>query len=148
MIVGSPRQALAYMFACRTGPGLVQQVPGRLPRDTGRHHLDHVLVGALLYGPRIKGCCGVKQGSTLDQQLRTWATERGTERSDQILAIERRMRTLLRLHGMMHQPTRFRAQRYDCGDGSPQLRAVGFEAVREKPVAGLSKFCSDSRNLG
>jgi hypothetical protein len=148
MIVGSPRQALAYMFACRTGPGMVQQHPGRLPRDTGRHHLDHVLLGALLYGPRITGCCGVTPGSHLDLELRTWATERGTERSDQVRAIERRMRTLLRLHGMMHQPTRFRAQRFDCGDGSPQLRALGFEAIGEKTVARVAKFCSDSRNLG
>lgn len=87
------------------------------------------MVGAMLYGQRILGNCGVVQGSHLDAKLRLWATQRGAiERDDQILAIERRMRALLRAHGMMTH-RRFRARReLDTGDGTPTLRAIGFDA--------------------
>lgn len=131
MIVGSPRQALAYLFAAQQGPGMARPKHHDAPtRDTGRSHWDHVMVGAMLYGRRILGNCGVVQGSHLDAKLRLWATQRGAiERDDQILAIERRMRALLRAHGMMATQRRFRARReLDTGDGTPTLRAIGFDA--------------------
>lgn len=142
MIFRSPRQALAYLFAAQRGPGLARPKWHDAPRTTGNHHLDHVEIGAMLYGPRRTGGCGIVMGSKLEADLREWATERGVHRSDQVLAIERRLRCILRAHGVLPQRTRFRSARFDCGDGSPSLRAVGFEAVQEKPVAALSNFCS------
>lgn len=148
MIFHSPRQALAYLFAAQRGPGLARPSYGIVPRDTGRHHFDHVELGAYLYGPRKLGMCGVTMGSPLDIELREWATERGVHRTDQVRAIERRLRCLLRAHGVMPVRRRFKAHRYDCQDGSPQLRAIGFEDVSEKPLASVAKFCSHLGSLG
>lgn len=127
MIFGSPRQALAYGFACERGPGLAQPKYHDAPRSTDRHHLDHVEVMALLYGPIDEGCCGVERGSELDHDLRVWATERGTPRSNEVLRIERRLRALMRAQGVLVVRRRFVVRRQlDTGDGTPTLRAVGF----------------------
>lgn len=154
MIFHSPRQALAYLFAAQRGPGMARPSYGRVPRDTGRHHFDHVELGAYLYGPRNKGMCGVVMGSHLDTALREWATERGTHRSDQVRAIERRLRCLLRAHGVMPVRRRFQCVRVPTGqvDETGQERtsvlALGFEDVSEKPLASVAKFCSHLGSLG
>lgn len=133
MIFGSPRQALAYAFACERGPGLARPKWHDAPRTTGNHHLDHVEVMALLYGRNpdgtpAPGCCGVERGSELDLDLRVWATERGTMRTNDVLAVERLLRRLMRAQGTLHERRRFRARReLDTGDGTPTLRAVGFD---------------------
>jgi hypothetical protein len=135
MIYGSPRQAIAYLVTCRQGPGMARPSHnGLIAKDTGRHHLDHVLVGALLYGPREQGYCGVVKGSGLDLELQQWATQRGLGRSDEVRAVERRMRCLLRAHGIMVARYRFHARRHVSDDGSPVLRAVGFEALDDSDL--------------
>jgi hypothetical protein len=149
MIFGSPRQALAYVFACERGPGLAQPKWHDAPRSTDRHHLDHVEVAALLYGPIDQGCCGVVRDSELDQDLRAWATERGTPRTNEVLAIERRLRALLRAQGVMVVRHRFVARRHlDTGDGTPTLRAVGFtferKSLRDCPGSAQTSSISDT----
>lgn len=141
MIFGSPRQALAYVFACERGPGMARPKYHDAPRTTGNHHLDHVEVAALLYGRNpdgspAAGCCGVVRGSELDMELRMWATQRGTARTNEVLAIERKLRALLRAQGVLHERRRFRALRQlDTGDGTPLLRAIGFEPFAQDACA-------------
>lgn len=125
MIFGSPRQALAYLYAAQRGPQLAQPRYHDAPPSTDRSCWDHVEIGALLYGPRRTGGCGVVQGSPLDVELRTWATERGTGRSDQVRAIERRMRGLLRNHGLQRPtPAVLRMRRWEDPEGRAWTRAV------------------------
>ncbi len=132
MIFGSPRQALAYLFACERGPLLARLQPDNVPPSTNRHHLDHVEVGALLYGPKAMGCCGVVRDSELDQELRQWATQRGTPRTGEVEWIDRKLRRLLLAQGCMVVRRRFRARRHaDAGDGTPTLRAIGFDEARK-----------------
>ena len=145
MIFGSPRQALAYVFACERGPGMARPKYHDAPRTTGNHHLDHVEVAALLYGRNpdgtpAPGCCGVVRGSELDMELRIWATQRGDKdvdlRTSGVLAIERKLRALLRAQGVLHERRRFRARRQlDTGDGTPVLRAIGFEPFAQDACA-------------
>jgi hypothetical protein len=115
VIFGSPRQGLAYLYAHHRGPSLARPRYHDAPGETGRSHLDGPLVGALLYGPvepeeagAMPGC-GVVQGGELDLELRRWATTagQGTERSDAIRRVERRLRDLFREHGLMR--ARYRA---------------------------------------
>jgi len=155
VIFHSPRQALAYLFAAQRGPGLARPSYGIVPRDTGRHHFDHVELGAYLYGPRKLGMCGVTMGSPLDIELREWATERGVHRTDQVRAIERRLRCLLRAHGVMPVRRRFRCVRVPTGQVAEttgqertSVLALGFEDVSEKPLASVAKFCSHLGSLG
>lgn len=101
MIFGSPRQALAYLYAHHRGPTAARPKYHDAPPDTGGSHWDGSIVGALLYGPRSTGSCGVPPDSTLDRQLRYWATHSGVRRTKQIAAIERRMRSVLRAHGLI-----------------------------------------------
>lgn len=146
MIFGSPRQALAYLFACERGPRLAQPRYHDAPPSTDRHHLDHVEVGAMLYGRNpdgtpAPGCCGIERGSELDRDLRRWATERGDKgedlRTNGVLAIERKLRALLRAQGALVVRRRLRAIRaagaidpttgvHTSPDGTPTLRAIGF----------------------
>ncbi len=105
MIFGSPRQALGYLYAAQRGPQLARPRYHDAPPSTDRTCWDHVEIGALLYGPRREGYCGVTQGSALDLELRAWAThEAGAERTNQVRAIERRLRGLLRRLGLQHSP--------------------------------------------
>lgn len=98
MRFGSPREALAYMYRCHAGPQLARMRTEA--RDTSRTCWDHVAVGALLYGPRSEGCCGVERGSALDLELQAWALTTGAERTGAVLAVERRLRRALRAHGL------------------------------------------------
>lgn len=101
MIYGSPRQALAYLYAHHRGPSIARPRYHDAPPDTGRSHLDGPLVGALLYGPRSTGGCAIVPGSPEDLELRQWATSPGGERTSLVLAVERRMRASLRAHGLL-----------------------------------------------
>lgn len=118
---GSPREALAYLYAAQRGPQLARPKYHDAPPSTDRSCWDHVEIGAMLYGPRRAGLCGVPQGSSLDLELRQWATERGTPRSAQVRAIERRMRDVLRRAGLMR--TRTRARTWVDPDGLRWTRA-------------------------
>ncbi len=100
---------------------------GRLAADTSRSHWDGAEVGALLYAPRVpveEGAspgCGVEHGSELDLELRRWATTAGcgTERTDAVRSIERKLRDLLREHGLMQERTRAPAvRRWTDPDGA------------------------------
>ena len=48
MIVGSPRQALAYLYAHHRGPTLARPKYHDAPGGTGRQHWDGALIGAML----------------------------------------------------------------------------------------------------
>lgn len=95
MIFGSAREAIAYLYAHHRGPTAARPKYHDAPGETGRSHWDGALLGAMLYGPRKLGCCGIIPGSLLDRQVREWATTAGVPRSDQVRAIDRRMRKQL-----------------------------------------------------
>lgn len=112
MIFGSPRQALAYLYAHHRGPTAARPKYHDAPGGTGRSHWDGTQVGAMLYGPRSAGCCGVERGGELDQRIRAWATAahlsscRGKgcdclDRTDEVLGVERKMRAILRHHSLL-----------------------------------------------
>ena len=114
MIVGSPRQALAYLYAHHRGPKSARPQYGHVPADTGRSHWDGSLIGAMLYGPRVpelgqRPGCGIVSGSVEDAEVQRWATNVDehpndpdkTLRTPLVLSVERRMRTRLRAEGLM-----------------------------------------------
>lgn len=114
---GSVRQALGYMFSCTRGPELRQPRYTDAPGSTGHHHLDHVLVAALLYGPNPgrhdpttgEWCegCGVEHGDDLDAELQEWAlaSNRDDESpSDRVLDVLAQLRELLDHHGLRARP--------------------------------------------
>jgi hypothetical protein len=102
---GSARQSLAYMFSCRRGPALKQPRYSTTSPSTGHHHLDHVLVGSLLYGDIAEGCIGVVPGDDLDEELRDWVTDRDAEPSDRVREVVSMLRQLLEQHGLTSRPT-------------------------------------------
>lgn len=103
MIFGSPRQALAYLYAHHRGPTIARPKYHDAPRGTGRQHWDGALVGAILYGPRSTGGCGVERGGPLDRELKRWASTPGAVRTHEIRSVDRRMRAVLRMHGLLAQ---------------------------------------------
>ena len=106
---GSARQALAYMFSCRRGPQLRQPRYTNAPASTGHHHLDHVLISALVYGDISAGCIGLEAGSELEFELLEWAMARPDERDDapsaSVADVVTSLRELLDQHGMRARPT-------------------------------------------
>ncbi|MGL5912279.1 MAG: hypothetical protein ACRCZP_19900 [Phycicoccus sp.] len=117
MIFGSPRQALAYLYAHHRGPTAARPKYHDAPGGTGRSHWDGTQVGAMLYGPRSAGCCGVERGGPLDERIRAWATSahlqsckgRGCDclaRTDDVLAVERKIRAILRQHSLLAERRR------------------------------------------
>lgn len=106
MIFGSPRQALAYLYAHHRGPTAARPKYHDAPGGTGRSHWDGTQVGAMLYGPKSAGCCGVERGGPLDRELQHWATTAGSIRSDSVLAIERKLRAILRQHSLLAERRR------------------------------------------
>jgi hypothetical protein len=123
---GSARQALAYMFSCRRGPQLRQPRYTNAPGSTGHHHLDHVLIGALVYGPMSEGGCGVEPGDELEWELLEWAMSRPNERDDapsaQVLDVLTHLRELLDEHGLRARPT--------CPEPSDFVRYVYPDGTR------------------
>lgn len=103
MIFGSPRQAIAHLYAHRRGPTLARPRYHDAPGETGRSPWTGVLIGALLYGP---DGCGITPGSDDDRELQQWASNPGSDRSSLVLRVERRMRRLLRDHGLMRPRSR------------------------------------------
>lgn len=101
MIFASSRQAIAYLYAHHRGPTAARPKYDDAPGGTGRVHWDGTMVGAMLYGPREQGCCGVVRGGALDRALRDWATHAESERTAEIRAVDRRMRAILRQHGLL-----------------------------------------------
>jgi hypothetical protein len=106
VIVGSPRQALAYLYAHHRGPTLARPKYHDAPGGTGRQHWDGALIGAMLYGPRETGGCGVERGGPLDRELQRWASTADGTRTDDVLAVERRLRAILRQHGILAERRR------------------------------------------
>lgn len=105
---GSARQALAYMFSCRRGPQLRQPRYTNAPGSTGHHHLDHVLIGALVYGDISSGGIGVEPGSELDAELQDWALSADRDvvhLGDNALDVLAELRELLDRHGLRARPT-------------------------------------------
>lgn len=97
---GSPREALGYLYRCQDGPGMARPRWSDAPRRTDRVCWDHVQVGALLYGPRAKGMCGVVRGGLVDRELRLWALTPGAPRSPRVRNVVIRLRKLMREHGL------------------------------------------------
>ena len=136
MIVSSPRQAIAYLYAHHRGPTLARPKWHDAPGDTSRSHWDGSLIGAMLRGPRVLsgamlrdpsnvGGCGVEPDSPLDLELRHWATTAGVPRSEAVRAVERRMRAILRAHGVMPARRRIAAvRRWVDPDGAAWTRQV------------------------
>ena len=137
MIVGSPRQALAYLYAHHRGPTLARPKYHDAPGGTGRQHWDGALIGAMLYGPRETGGCGVERGGPLDRELQRWASTPGAERTDDIRAIDRRMRAILRAHGMLVVRRKLTpVHRWVDPDGAAWTRQVAPRSVPdESPCA-------------
>lgn len=125
MIFASPRQAIAYLYAHHRGPTLARPKWNDAPGDTSRSHWDGSMIGAMLRGPRDLGGCGVEPDSPLDLELRHWATTAGAPRSEAVRAIERRMRAILRAHGVMPVRRRIAAVRqWVDPDGAAWTRQV------------------------
>lgn len=123
-IFGSPRQALAYLYAHHRGPTLARPKYHDAPGETGRSHWDASTVGALLYGPREGGGCGVVPGGELDMLLRRWATSEYREPEGPIPAIERRLRAAMRAAGMVRaRVTVPRTRRHVEADGTVSVRS-------------------------
>lgn len=101
MIFSNTRQAIAYLYAHHRGPTASRPKYHDAPGGTGRSHWDGALVGALLYGPRATGGCGVIRGGELDLALKHWSSTAGAERTDEIRAIDRRMRAALLEHRLL-----------------------------------------------
>lgn len=64
----------------------------------------HVLIGAILYGPKEDGYCGIEPGSEEDRALMDWSTSKGVERTNAILCVERKLRRLLRENELLSKP--------------------------------------------
>lgn len=129
MIFGSPRQALAYLYAHHRGPTLARPKYHDAPGETGRSHWDGSVVGAMLYGPRETGGCGIVPGSDDDLELRRWATTRDLDatalRSAAVVRVERRLRAALRAHGLMTVRRKLaRVRRYTYDDGQTFAREI------------------------
>lgn len=136
MIFGSPRQALAYLYAHHRGPTLARPRYDDAPGDTGRSHWDGPAVGALLYGPRETGGCGIVPGGEDDLELRRWATTRDLDsaalRTLLVLRVERRLRAALRHHGMMTTRRQLaRVRRYTYEDGQTFARETTCADVQD-----------------
>lgn len=101
MIFANTRQAIAYLYAHHRGPTASRPKYHDAPGGTGRSHWDGALVGALLYGPRETGGCGVERGGPLDLALKHWSSTAGAERTGEIRAIDRRMRSALLEHRLL-----------------------------------------------
>lgn len=63
----------------------------------------------MLYGPIVpivagaSPGCGVIKGSQLDIEIRAWATSAYVDPPPQILAVERRLRAIMRAHGVLRE---------------------------------------------
>jgi len=126
MIFGSPRQALAYMFAHHRGPKASRPQYGHVPADTGRSHWDGCEVGALVYGPRALGSCGVVHGSDLDRALREWATSEYKEPTGPLYTLEKRLRCAMRAAGLLRARVKApRVHRWTYPDGTSSTRLLG-----------------------
>lgn len=95
----SPRGALAYMYSCKRGPSARRPLYTDRPPEFRGHHLTHVLIGAMLYGPKENGLCGVVRCSEADREVYMWAVRCGP-RTPAVRSVERRMRSLMREHGI------------------------------------------------
>lgn len=116
---GSARQALAHMFSCRRGPAMRRPSWSNASASTGHHHLDHVTIAALLYGPNpgrvdpVSGQwgegCGVEPGDDLEWELLEWAMagpeDRAESLSPRALDVLQQLRELLDRHGLRSRPT-------------------------------------------
>lgn len=137
MIVGSPRQALAYLYAHHRGPTLARPKYHDAPGGTGRQHWDGALIGAMLYGPRETGGCGVERGGPLDRELQRWASTPGAVRTNAIRAVDRKMREILRDHKMLKEHGEIHpGRRWVDPDGAAWTRQVAPRSVQdESPCA-------------
>lgn len=118
MRFSSPRQALAYLYAHHRGPTLARPKYHDAPGDTGRSHWDGPIVGALLYGPRETGGCGVVPGGPVDLELRAWVSSASADRVGSVWLIERRLRACLRAAGILIERPRVpRVRRWTDADG-------------------------------
>jgi len=142
---GSPRQALAHLYAHHRGPRLARPRYDDAPPSTGRSHWDGSLIGSLLYGPRELGGCGLEPGGQLDLELRAWATTAGqaTTRTPEIRSVERRMRDLLRAHGLMGPRTRAPAVRH-WTDPDGLTWASAREPLTPWPKGAQASVASDT----
>lgn len=153
---GSPRQALAYLYAHHRGPTLARPRYHDAPPETGRSHWDASAVGVLLYGLRELGNCGIAKGSALDLRLRAWATASHLptcpgppsvkkcdcgERTAEVLNAERRLRFAMRAARMLRERPRIpRVARYVEPDGAVSVRLLAevaktaCAAVQEMPM--------------
>lgn len=64
----------------------------------------HVIIGAMLYGPKEAGYCGIEPGSEEDAAIMEWSTTRGVERSNAVLSVERKLRRLMREGDLLSKP--------------------------------------------
>lgn len=139
MIFGSPRQALAYLYAHHRGPSRAKPRYDNASADTSRSHWDGCEVGALVYGPRALGSCGVVHNSELDRALREWATSEYKDPTGPIPAIERRLRCAMRAAGLLRERVRVpRVHRWQYPDGTAGTRLLG-DRVKSR--------CASSGNL-
>lgn len=121
----SPRQALGYYYSARKGPTWRQPRYTNTSASTGHHHLDHVMVGAILHGPESEGGCGVEPGSDIDDELEEWALDRDALASDRVRDVLELLNQRLREHGLKSEvpvPDRGMFVRWVYEDGTSGLR--------------------------
>lgn len=130
------------MYAHHRGPRRARPRYHDAPPDTGRSHWDGPSIGALLYGPRETGGCGVEQLSALDRELREWVSSAGDGKEDKrtagVLAVERKLRKAMRLAGMLRPRVDVpRVRRHTYPDGTTMARVC--EGRENSPCASVQE---------